>query len=135
MIRNASYELTGLSDIESVEIHHFCSMHLRSLARTEAPSRNIRSVLRWARSLEFDPKIRSTLVAVHFTSPVARSRPSNKSHSSDVGTPLCTHIEQVHKEVVTERTRPVCKNTRAETVRYWHQAHATHQQVLSFQAL
>ena len=30
-----------------------------------------------ARNSEFEPKIRSTLVPVHFTLPVARSRPSN----------------------------------------------------------
>ncbi len=37
-----------------------------------------------ARSWEFAPKMRSTRLPVHFNSPVARSRPSNTSASSEV---------------------------------------------------
>ena len=45
----------------------------------------------------FEPKIRSTRVAVHFSSPVLRSRPSNMSLGVRYRLPLRAHIEQVSR--------------------------------------
>ena len=53
------------------------------------------------------PKTRSTAVAVHLTSPVARSRPSYTFVVRGGRLPLRAHVEQVHEEVVGQRLRPV----------------------------
>ena len=53
-----------------------CPRRRRSRARTSPRRRRRRRPPRCARSWEFEPKTRSTAVAVHLTSPVARSRPS-----------------------------------------------------------
>ena len=37
-----------------------------------------------ARNCEFDPNAKSTRLAVHFTAPVVRSRPSNRVSSSEM---------------------------------------------------
>ena len=62
-------------------------------------------------SSEFEPKIRSTRVPVHLASPVLRSRPSNTSLVFRSRFPLCLQIEQVHKEVISERARTFSENT------------------------
>ena len=44
-------------------------------------------------------------VAVHLTSPLSRSRPSNSSSSSEVAFHCGRHVEQVDEEVVGELSR------------------------------
>ena len=69
-----------------------------------------------ARSSEFAPKIRSTRVPVHLSSPVVRSRPSNSFSSSEVVCPRRVQIEQVDEEIVGQSFRAFGENAVLRTV-------------------
>ena len=73
-----------LAEVEAIEVHDLVP------GRNEVVDELLRRVgasvdLRQRGSWEFEPKIRSTRVPVHFSSPVLRSRPSNTSVSFDTG--------------------------------------------------
>jgi len=58
--------------------------HFRPTPTGRGHSQAKRAASDKARSWKFEPKMRSTRVPVHLTSPVLRSRPSNKSLAYDI---------------------------------------------------
>ena len=69
-----------LGEVEAIKVHHLvpgCDEVVDKLLLRVSASVDFSQ----ARSWEFEPKIRSTRVPVHFSLPVLRSRPSNTSAS------------------------------------------------------
>jgi hypothetical protein len=79
-----------------------CPRRRRSRART-CPSRRRTHRPPQARSSEFDPKTRSTRLAVHRTSPFVRQHPSNESAASNVGfhcVPMSRRLTSARREAL-----------------------------------
>jgi hypothetical protein len=102
----SSISLIAHGKVKTIKVHHLVPAMTKSSTNFFSPS-ELALTSAGARSLEFEPKTRSTREAVHLRSPRPAIAAFKEISVFCDRFPLCAHVEQVHEEIISQLVRSV----------------------------